>query len=102
LIRALQTVFHQFIEHGGIMTVTSETRPETTYLSVIRGRDEEPAAARTSIACVIPAYNNDFDYFLGVDGDTVVDQCAVEHLEIRHEDRPHVLVVIQFAAEPVR
>jgi cellulose synthase/poly-beta-1,6-N-acetylglucosamine synthase-like glycosyltransferase len=155
-------VCHQFIEHGGIMTVTSETRPETTYLSVIKGRDEEPAAARTSIACVIPAYNeqdtiaevltsllnqtrlpdvihvvinntddetfflardfagphertyrdttqrtevfihdigvnkdkkvgalnygfaqvcNDFDYFLGVDGDTVVDQYAVEHLE---------------------
>jgi hypothetical protein len=53
----LQTECHQFIELGGIMTVTSETRPESSYLSVITGRDEEPDAARTSSACVIPAYN---------------------------------------------
>lgn len=144
------------------MTITSEKPVETPYLSVIRNAEQEQSTARASIACVIPAYNeeetiaevltsllnqtrlpdvihviinnttdetffvarefagphertyrdstqrtevfvhdigmnkdkkvgalnygfaqvcDDFDYFLGVDGDTVVDQYAVEHLE---------------------
>ncbi|CAM3158046.1 Poly-beta-1,6-N-acetyl-D-glucosamine synthase [Arthrobacter ulcerisalmonis] len=144
------------------MTITSETAVESPYLTVTAGRDAQPATRRASIACVIPAYNEeesiaevltallaqtrlpdvihvvinntddetfyiarefagphqrtyrdttqftevfvhdigvnkakkvgalnygfaqvseDFDYFLGVDGDTVVDQYAVETLE---------------------
>ena len=144
------------------MTVVSDHVNETPYLSVLRGAAAEQSTSRATIACVIPAYNEEdtiaevltallnqsrfpdvihvvinnsddetffvardfagphersyrdltqltevfihdigvnkdkkvgalnygfaqvcdnFDYFLGVDGDTVVNQYAVEHLE---------------------
>lgn len=144
------------------MTVTSGSSTESTYLSIVRSPEQDQGTVRATIACVIPAYNeeesiaevltsllsqtrlpdvihvvinntddetffiardfagphrrtyrdttqftevfvhdigvnkdkkvgalnygfaqvcDDFDYFLGVDGDTVVDQYAVEHLE---------------------
>ncbi|MCU1517873.1 MAG: putative glycosyltransferase [Pseudarthrobacter sp.] len=144
------------------MTAVSDNQTESPYLSILRDRMEEQISSRATIACVIPAYNEEetiaevltsllnqtrlpdvihvvinnsddetffvarefagphertyrdrtqvtevfvhdigvnkdkkvgalnygfaqvcdnFDYFLGVDGDTVVDQHAVEHLE---------------------
>jgi len=150
------------LDGGKPVTVTSPTPSQSPYLSILRNPSQDQPVARATIACVIPAYNeeetiaevltallnqtrlpdvihvvinnsddetffvardfagphqrtyrddtqvtevfihdigvnkdkkvgalnygfaqvcDDFDYFLGVDGDTVVDPYAVEQLE---------------------
>ena len=41
------------------MTVVSEAHNETPYLSVLRNAADEQSTSRATIACVIPAYNEE-------------------------------------------